>query len=316
MVLKLLYAGVLSFVLTAIFGALVLPLLRRWKFGQSIREEGPKSHLKKAGTPTVGGVFFIPAVTVAALVFFPGPKTVFLCVISLLFGLIGLADDALIIARGKNQGLTARQKLILQILVSSVMVIWALYGLGIDTLISLPFGASFKLPLWIFIPLVIFMSVGMTNASNLTDGVDGLASSVMLVVTIFMSVLCYRLGLGEGAVFAIAVAGGCAGFLVYNAHPAKVFMGDTGSIYLGGTMTALSVLYGLEVFWLIAAVMMLWETLSVMLQVTSFKLTKKRIFKMSPFHHHLELCGWSEWKIVGTFALVTLIVCALLLLTI
>ena len=142
-----------------------------------------------------------------------------------------------------------------------------------------------------------------------------LASSVVLVIAVFMGVLCFRLNLTEGAGFAAAVAGGCAGFLVYNAHPAKVFMGDTGSIFLGGALTALSVVYGLEIFWLIAAAVMLWETLSVMIQVASFKLTGKRVFKMSPFHHHLEHCGWGEWKIVGTFSAVTLIICAILLFT-
>ncbi len=314
--MKILFAGILSFILTVLLGQAILPLLRRWKFGQSIREEGPKSHQKKAGTPTVGGLFFIPAVLVTALLLFPDSRTLAVCVVSLLFGLIGLADDALIIARGKNQGLTAKQKLFLQILASAVLVVWALYGLGIDTVIRMPFGFSFTMPLWLFIPLVLFMTVGMTNASNLTDGIDGLASSVVLVVAIFMGVLCFRLGIGEGAGFAAAVAGGCAGFLVYNAHPAKVFMGDTGSIFLGGALTALSVVYGLEVFWLIAAAIMLFETLSVMIQVASFQLTGKRVFKMSPFHHHLELCGWSEWKIVGFFAAVTLVLCALLLLII
>ena len=313
--MKIILAGIFAFILTVVLGALILPLLRRWKFGQSIREEGPKSHLKKAGTPTVGGVFFIPAVLAAALCFFPDPKTLLVCVASLLFGLIGLADDALIIARGKNLGLTAKQKLLLQILASAVLVVWALYGIGIDTVIRLPFGFSFTMPLWLYIPAVLFMTVGMTNASNLTDGIDGLASSVVLVIAVFMGVLCFRLNLTEGAGFAAAVAGGCAGFLVYNAHPAKVFMGDTGSIFLGGALTALSVVYGLEIFWLIAAAVMLWETLSVMIQVTSFKLTGKRVFKMSPFHHHLEHCGWGEWKIVGTFSAVTLILCALLLLT-
>lgn len=307
-------AGLLSFILTAGLGPLLLPLLRRWKFGQSIREEGPSWHQKKSGTPTVGGVLFIPSILLFALLLDPSAEMVVLCVSAFLFGIIGFLDDAIKIIKKHNQGLSSRQKFALQVLAAAVLVVWSVYGLGIDTAIVLPFGRSLILPLWGFIPFSLVLTVGMVNAVNLTDGIDGLASSVSLVVAVFFGVLCFRLGYDAGGTFAGTVAGGCAGFLVYNFHPAKVFMGDTGSLFLGGAFSALGVVYGLEFFWVVSGVVFIVETLSVVIQVASFKLTGKRVFKMSPIHHHFELCGWSEWKIVSIFSAVTLVLCTLLLL--
>lgn len=307
-------AGVVSFIVAAVLGPVIIPLLKRWKFGQSIRDEGPSWHQKKSGTPTVGGVLFIPAVLLSGLLFYPTAEMVVLCVSAFLFGLIGFADDAIKIIQKHNLGLTAKQKFLLQVLAAGVLVVWAVYGLGITPTLTLPLGASLTMPLWLFMPFALILTVGMVNAVNLTDGIDGLASGVSLVVAAFFAVLCYRLGEPVGAGFGAAVAGGCAGFLIYNAHPAKVFMGDTGSLFLGGALSALSVVYGLEFFWIFAGLVFVLETLSVMIQVTSFKLTGKRVFKMSPIHHHFEMCGWSEWKIVGVFSAVSLLLGAALLL--
>lgn len=311
--MNIVIAGVVAFIIAAVLGPVVIPLLKRWKFGQSIRDEGPSWHQKKSGTPTVGGVLFIPAVLASGLFFYPTAEMLVLCVSAFLFGLIGFADDAIKIIQKHNLGLTAKQKFLLQVFAAGVLVVWAVFGLGVAPVLTLPFGASLTLPLWLFLPLCLILTVGMVNAVNLTDGIDGLASSVSLVVAAFFAVLCFRLGEGAGAGFAAAIAGGCAGFLIFNAHPAKVFMGDTGSLFLGGAFSALAVVYGLEFFWVFSGLVFVCETLSVMIQVTSFKLTGKRVFKMSPIHHHFEMCGWSEWKIVGVFSAVSLLLGAVLL---
>ncbi|MGE7621925.1 phospho-N-acetylmuramoyl-pentapeptide-transferase [Viridibacillus sp. NPDC096237] len=304
-----------SFVLTAITAPAVIPLLRRMKFGQSIREEGPKSHQKKAGTPTMGGVIFLFAIIATTIVLgflndaFTSQSVVLILVL-FGFGLIGFLDDGLKIIFKRNLGLTSLQKLIGQIIIS--IAAYFLLGLGVfHNTIQIPL-TDFALNLGGFYVLfLIFWLVGFSNAVNLTDGLDGLVSGTASIAFTAFGVLALVNNQVDIAIFAFAVTGALLGFLLFNANPAKVFMGDTGSLALGGALAMLSVLVGHEVLLLLIGIIFVAETLSVILQVASFKLTGKRIFKMSPLHHHFELSGWSEWRIVLTFWL-TAVVAALI----
>ncbi|QOV10732.1 phospho-N-acetylmuramoyl-pentapeptide-transferase [Viridibacillus arvi] len=304
-----------SFVLTAITAPAVIPLLRRMKFGQSIREEGPKSHQKKAGTPTMGGVIFLFSIIATTIVLgclndaFTSQSVVLILVL-FGFGLIGFLDDGLKIIFKRNLGLTSLQKLIGQIIIS--IAAYFLLGLGVfHNTIQIPLtDFAFNLG-GFYVLFLIFWLVGFSNAVNLTDGLDGLVSGTASIAFTAFGVLALVNDQVDIAIFAFAVTGALLGFLLFNANPAKVFMGDTGSLALGGALAMLSVLVGHEVLLLLIGIIFVAETLSVILQVASFKLTGKRIFKMSPLHHHFELSGWSEWRIVLTFWL-TAVVAALI----
>ncbi|MGE7917767.1 phospho-N-acetylmuramoyl-pentapeptide-transferase [Viridibacillus sp. NPDC093762] len=304
-----------SFVLTAITAPAVIPLLRRMKFGQSIREEGPKSHQKKAGTPTMGGVIFLFSIIATTIVLgylndaFTSQSVVLILVL-FGFGLIGFLDDGLKIIFKRNLGLTSLQKLIGQIIIS--IAAYFLLGLGVfHNTIQIPLtDFAFNLG-GFYVLFLIFWLVGFSNAVNLTDGLDGLVSGTASIAFTAFGVLALVNDQVDIAIFAFAVTGALLGFLIFNANPAKVFMGDTGSLALGGALAMLSVLVGHEVLLLLIGIIFVAETLSVILQVASFKLTGKRIFKMSPLHHHFELSGWSEWRIVLTFWL-TAVVAALI----
>lgn len=306
---------VTSFVLTAITAPAVIPLLRRMKFGQSIREEGPKSHQKKAGTPTMGGVIFLFSIIATTIVLgylndaFTSQSVVLILVL-FGFGLIGFLDDGLKIIFKRNLGLTSLQKLIGQIIIS--IAAYFLLGLGVfHNTIQIPLtDFAFNLG-GFYVLFLIFWLVGFSNAVNLTDGLDGLVSGTASIAFTAFGVLALVNDQVDIAIFAFAVTGALLGFLLFNANPAKVFMGDTGSLALGGALAMLSVLVGHEVLLLLIGIIFVAETLSVILQVASFKLTGKRIFKMSPLHHHFELSGWSEWRIVLTFWL-TAVVAALI----
>ncbi len=306
--LDILVATVAAFVVAAILGRFTIPLLHRLKFGQSIREEGPSWHRKKSGTPTMGGIIFIIAVTIA--VFLTSVKTQSLAVLctALGFGLIGFADDYIKIAKKRNLGLTAKQKMAAQILVAAAFALFMMQA-GKNALLHIPFtDIDIDLGYW-FIPVSIFVTVGMVNSVNLTDGLDGLASFISTVVSIFFAVAAKKYGFSSIAVVCSALAGGLVGFLIYNIYPAKVFMGDTGSLFIGGLLSAAAVYMGLDIVFFIAGGIFVCETLSVILQVTSYKLTGKRIFKMSPIHHHFEMLGFSETKIVALFTFVTILLC-------
>ncbi|KOO49371.1 phospho-N-acetylmuramoyl-pentapeptide-transferase [Viridibacillus arvi] len=304
-----------SFVLTAITAPAVIPLLRRMKFGQSIREEGPKSHQKKAGTPTMGGVIFLFSIIATTIVLgylndaFTSQSVVLILVL-FGFGVIGFLDDGLKIIFKRNLGLTSLQKLIGQIIIS--IAAYFLLGLGVfHNTIQIPLtDFAFNLG-GFYVLFLIFWLVGFSNAVNLTDGLDGLVSGTASIAFTAFGVLALVNDQVDIAIFAFAVTGALLGFLLFNANPAKVFMGDTGSLALGGALAMLSVLVGHEVLLLLIGIIFVAETLSVILQVASFKLTGKRIFKMSPLHHHFELSGWSEWRIVLTFWL-TAVVAALI----
>ena len=305
-------AAVIAFVIAAICGPVMIPVLHRLKFGQEIREIGPSWHKKKSGTPTMGGFIFILPILICTFVFVRTSTAAALALFALSFGLVGFIDDYIKVVKKRNLGLTEKQKFLLQLLFSVVFVIISIYVFEfIDTKIFVPFLKTEIELSWFYIPLSLFVLIGTTNSVNLTDGVDGLASSVTVVVAGFFAILAYAKGMYDiAAVNAIAVAS-LFGFLIYNRHPAKVFMGDTGSLFLGGLVCSNALLMKNPLILIIAGGVYVFETLSVIIQVSVFKSTKKRVFKMSPIHHHFEMCGWSEVRIVLTASLVTALLCVI-----
>ena len=294
-----------AFLLTVILAPIGIPMLRRLKFGQSIREEGPQSHMKKAGTPTMGGIIFLLSIILTTIIVgtifdYFTTQTVVLLLVLIGFGVIGFLDDGLKVIFKRNLGLTSLQKLIGQIVIS--IAAFLLLRLGtFDTSIAIPY-TDLSLDFGIFyVAFLIFWLVGFSNAVNLTDGLDGLVSGTASIAFAAFGVIALFNDQSDIAVFAFAVTGALLGFLIFNANPAKVFMGDTGSLALGGALAMMSVLVKAELLLLVIGLVFVIETLSVILQVGSFKLRKKRIFKMSPIHHHFELSGWSEWKVVVVF---------------
>lgn len=303
----------IAFLITCVVAPVLIPWLHRLKFGQQILEDGPVWHKKKQGTPTMGGITFIlgiaVAVTVALLVKFD-IHLLMMLVISLGFGLIGFIDDYIKVVKKRNLGLTAWQKLILQA-VFSVVYVFVLNKTGdLSTDIIIPFiGKTISMPWWMYIPFIIFVVVGTVNSVNLTDGLDGLATSITIVVGIFFAAIGWLNGSDAAAFFSSALVGGLIAFLIFNHYPAKVFMGDTGSLFLGGAVSILAIGLKMPLVLVIVGFVYLFEAISVILQVASFQLTGKRIFKMSPIHHHFEMCGWNEKKIVLVFTLITLLLC-------
>ncbi len=299
-----------AFLIAALTGPAIIPVLHRLKFGQEIREVGPSWHKKKSGTPTMGGFIFIISVILVTLIFAGDKTSIFILIFSLLFAAIGFADDFIKVILKRNLGLTEKQKSLLQLLASLAFAFSALYFDITDTSVIIPFAKiAVVLPKWFYIIFTVFVVVGASNSVNLTDGVDGLASSVTVVVCLFFALVAYMMQSYSVAAFNIINAAALTGFYIYNRHPAKVFMGDTGSLYLGAVVCFSAIALKLPIILIIAGGVYVFETLSVIIQVTSFKLTGKRVFKMSPFHHHLEMCGWSERKIVFAFSGATLILC-------
>ena len=317
-------AALAGFLIAALLGKVLIPVLHRLKFGQTIREEGPAWHRAKQGTPTMGGMLFIIGSLAAALLAliagqFLLPVKVFSgtsltltklfggMLLALCCGAIGFVDDYIKVVKKRNLGLTASQKLFAQLLVAAGYAI-SLYMAG-GSRFYIPFFGLVDWGIW-FVPFCMFVVVAMTNATNLTDGIDGLCGTVSFVATLFFLVLAGMLEYVGQGLLAAAFAGSLAGFLVWNLHPAKVFMGDTGSLFIGGLLCALA--FGINQPFLLVPVGVVYiaENLSVLLQVGYFKLTHgKRLFKMAPLHHHFEMCGWSEAKIVTVFSLVTLLGC-------
>lgn len=290
-----------SFLLAVLFGPLLIPLLRRLKFGQQVREEGPESHLKKTGTPTMGGIIILVALTISFLKFAdPGPEYWALLVACLGFGLVGFLDDYIKIAFKRSLGLTAKQKLFGQLLFSIIFCVM-LYNMGHSTDIGVP-GTDWSLPLgWGYYVLVVVMFFAASNSVNFTDGLDGLLSGTSALAFGAFAVIAVEATEPQAALFCAAMVGAVLGFLVYNAHPAKVFMGDTGSLGIGGGIAAVAILTKTELLLIVIGGVFVIEMLSVIIQVASFKTRGKRVFKMSPIHHHFELSGWSEWRVVTTF---------------
>lgn len=295
----------IALIMTVALMPVFIPLLKRMKFGQSIREEGPESHLKKTGTPTMGGLVFLISIiaTVLIVAAFNGELTtqvVILLIVLFGYGLIGFLDDFIKVVLKRNLGLTSLQKLLAQIVIA-VLSFFLLRANGFDTALGIPFtDASIELG-WIYVLFIVFWLVGFSNAVNLTDGLDGLVAGTASIAFAAFGILAIVQQETGIALFTFAVAGGLIGFLVFNKYPAKVFMGDTGSLALGGALAMVSILLKQELLLLLIGLVFVIETASVILQVGSFKLRKKRIFKMSPIHHHFELSGWSEWKVVTVF---------------
>lgn len=295
-----------------------IPALHKLKFGQEIREEGPDWHQKKSGTPTMGGMIILLAILVGFIVSIVFGETAVgfgtLLFVTLAFGVIGFLDDYLKVVNKRNLGLTSLQKLIGQIIVSVLFAWFLSLGGELDTTISIPFTSIAFETGWFYIAIVIFWLVGFSNAVNLTDGLDGLVSFSAIPTFAFFGI--YAVGQDEVGIawFAFSVVGALLGFLVFNKYPAKIFMGDTGSLALGGAVAGLALMLKLELLLVFVGIIFVIETLSVILQVISFKTTGKRIFKMSPIHHHFEMVGWSEWRIVLTFGGISLITAVLSLL--
>lgn len=317
-------AVVLSFLIASLMGRKLIPYLHKLKYGQTILEEGPKWHKKKQGTPTMGGIMFIVSTvlvtSVVLVVYRFKSNTVFTTdslntmrvfipaglFMAVFYGLIGFIDDYIKVIKKRNLGLTAKQKLGLQFSVAlAYLATLTFCGYGTETYV--PFVGMVDLGFFYYIIAAVVI-VGMVNAVNLTDGIDGLDGSITFFASLFFMIIAGYMSLGGVAIEAAALAGGCLGFLVWNFYPAKVFMGDTGSLFLGGMVCALAFSLKMPILLIPMGIMYLIEMFSVMLQVTYFKLTHgKRLFKMSPIHHHFEMCGWSETKIVIVFSLITII---------
>ncbi|MDR2296346.1 MAG: phospho-N-acetylmuramoyl-pentapeptide-transferase, partial [Clostridiales Family XIII bacterium] len=298
--LRVLMTMAAAYLATALFTWLLIPFLRRFKAGQSIREDGPESHRRKSGTPTMGGL----AIVIGAIIGFFALNSLSVDIMVMLltfaaYAALGFFDDYVKVRMKRNLGLTAPQKFALQVLIAAGIAIYQFLGPGGGTRIFVPFlneNVDFGV---FYIPFVIFVIVAMVNSVNLTDGLDGLAAGVTAMVALCMT---FAGGLfSDSAFFSAALCGACLGFLLFNRHPARIFMGDTGSLALGGGLAAVSVILHLELILPLVGFLYVLETLSVILQVGSYKLRGKRVFKMAPLHHHFELCGWSERRVVLSF---------------
>ncbi len=302
---------IISFAVSALLGPVVIPFLRRLKVGQTVRDEGPKEHLKKNGTPTMGGILIMIAVVVTSLLYVKDfPKIIPILFLTLGFGMIGFIDDYIKVVLKRSMGLRAWQKMLGQFVVTGIFAYYITNYTDVPLAMKIPFWAGHYLDFGIFnIPILFFIVIGTVNGTNFTDGLDGLASSVTVIVATFFTVVAIGVGSGIEPI-TCAVAGALLGFLLFNVYPASVFMGDTGSLALGGFVAAAAYMLQMPLFIAIVGFIYLAEVVSVILQVGYFKMTGgKRIFKMAPIHHHFELCGWSETKVVTVFSIVTALLC-------
>ena len=301
----------LSFAISVAAGPVVIPFLRRLKVGQTVRREGPETHLKKNGTPTMGGILILLSVVITSVFFVKDyPKIIPVLFLTLGFGLIGFLDDYIKVVLKRSMGLRAWQKFLLQIVVTGVFVFYIRQYTDISLVMKVPYMEGVYLDFgWMNIPVLFFIVIGTVNGTNFTDGVDGLASSVTVLVATFFSVVAIGTGSGIEPV-TCAVVGALLGFLLFNVYPASVFMGDTGSLALGGFVAAAAYMMQMPLFIVIVGFIYMVEVLSDILQVSYFKVSGgKRIFKMAPIHHHFELCGWSETRVVAVFSIVTALLC-------
>lgn len=308
LIIKAIYTLILAFVIGVLVCPVLIPFLHRLKFGQTVRDDGPQAHLKKNGTPTMGGIAFLLAFTAATIIMKPTHEAIAVLLVTLGFGFIGFIDDYIKVVKKRSLGLKPMQKIIGQLIVCALFLYY-IYASGIGTAVYVPFSGG---KLWdlgvLFIPFAVIAILGTVNGVNLTDGLDGLSDGVTLIVSVFFTLCAYAAG--NGIITAGgAMIGGLLAFLIFNAYPAKVFMGDTGSLAMGGFVASCAFILKLPIFILIAGVIYFAETLSVMIQVSVYKRTKKRVFKMAPLHHHFELSGWGETKVVTLFYVVTALAC-------
>ena len=308
LLIKGIYTLIIAFVLCIFVCPVLIPFLHRLKFGQTVRDDGPQTHLQKTGTPTMGGLAFLAAFVLAAIFMTPTHETIAVILVTIGFGLIGFIDDYIKVVKKRSLGLKPMQKIVGQLIICVLFMVY-LNKSGVGTEMYIPFtgGKTWDLGI-LFIPFCIIAVLATVNGVNLTDGLDGLADGVTLIVCVFFTMCAYAAG--NGIVTAGgAMIGGLLAFLIFNAYPAKVFMGDTGSLALGGFIVACAFILKMPLFILIAGIIYVVETLSVAIQVTVYKKTKKRVFKMAPLHHHFELSGWSETKVVTLFYVITAIAC-------
>lgn len=303
---------IVAFVATFVVGLFVMPILKKFKVGQVVRNDGPKEHLKKQGTPTMGGIIMLIVIVVILAINSIKYPTLILAIVSILgFGLVGFIDDYKKLVKKNTKGLSPLKKIFGLVLVTAIFIFMYLKVFKLGTDITLPFISSpITLSVGAFIIFIAFILIGTSNAVNLTDGLDGLASGVVAIIMTFFTIVAVKNSNTEMIILGASSVGTCLAFLLFNFHPAKVFMGDTGSLALGGAVAAIAIMMKMEVYLAIVAFVCIIDTLSVILQVTYFKLTKgKRIFKMAPFHHHLELSGMKETKVVILFWVITAILC-------
>lgn len=308
---KIFIPVLVSFALSAIMGPVIIPVLKNLKMGQTEREEGVKEHLKKAGTPTMGGVIILLSILITSLFYIrSNPQIIPVLFVTIGFGLIGFLDDYLKVVMKRSDGLFPKQKMALQIVVTAIFAYYLVKVAGISLKMLVPFSGGRYLDLgWLAIPVLFFAVIGTVNGVNFTDGLDGLASSVTVLVATFFTVVAIGTKSGIEPVTG-AVVGALLGFLLFNVYPASVFMGDTGSLALGGFVASAAYMLQMPLFIIIVGLIYLVEVLSVIIQVTYFKKTGgKRIFKMAPIHHHFELCGWSETRVVAVFSIITALLC-------
>lgn len=312
---KVVLPVLMAFAISVILGPFIIPYLRKLKMGQTERTEGVQSHLKKAGTPTMGGIIFLLSTTITSLFFVKDyPKIIPVLFLTLGFGIIGFLDDYLKVVLKRSDGLLPGQKMACQIIVTAVFAFYLVNFTDVSLAMKIPFFPEHELNLGILAVPVLFIAViGTVNGVNFTDGLDGLASSVTIMVATFFSVVAIGTNSGIEPI-TCAVVGALMGFLLFNVYPAKIFMGDTGSLALGGFVAGTAYMLQMPLFLLIVGLIYVVEVLSVMIQVTYFKATHgKRFFKMAPIHHHFELCGWSETRVVAVFSVITAILCLIAL---
>ena len=313
-------AVLLAFMIAIILGIIIIPILKKLKVGQIERDDGPKSHLKKQGTPTMGGIIII----ITMILMITGVYVYFICnnqadianklipmlILTIGFGMIGFIDDFKKLVLKNTEGLKPSYKMLGLLIISVIYVLYLTQGLHLGTETYIPIIKTYiEIPIYLYIPFAIFVLLATTNAVNLTDGIDGLSSSVSSIIITCLTVIAILWGVPEVSIFGSIVIGAVLGFLMFNLHPAKVFMGDTGSLLLGGVISALALYLKIPLLLIVIALIPVLETLSVMIQVAYYKKTGNRIFKMAPLHHHFELSGWKESKVVVIFSTITLILC-------
>ena len=311
MVNETILAVIIAFVISAILCPIVIPFLHKLKFGQQVRDDGPQAHLKKQGTPTMGGLVILSSIIITSLLYLKDyPKIIPVLFVTAGFGVIGFLDDYIKIVMKRSEGLNPGQKLAGQIIITGIFAYYIITSDEIGTQMLIPFtGQYLVMPVWLFVPALFFIVLGTDNGVNFTDGLDGLCTSVTILVATFFTIVAIGENSGISPITG-AVVGSLLGFLLFNVYPARVFMGDTGSLALGGFVASSAFMMQMPLFIAVVGLIYLVEVLSVIIQVIYFKKTGgKRIFKMAPIHHHFELCGWSETRVVAVFSIITAILC-------